>query len=76
MMKKLDGFLQANLDVFAWNHFDTCRIFHVITSHALNIDPRHVLVKQKRRGKNLERSATLNEELDRLKGNERKATGK
>ena len=39
-------------------------------SHMLNIDPRHVLVKQKRRGMDPERSAALKVEMDKLKTNE------
>lgn len=67
--QELVEFLQANLDVFAWTHSDMCGISSGIASHTLNIDPRYIPVKQKRRGMDPERSAALKEEVDKLKTN-------
>src|SRR5574338_956581 len=67
--QELVEFLRANLDVFAWTHSDMCGISPSIASHSLNIDPRHVPVKQKRRGMDPERSATLKEEVEKLEAN-------
>ena len=62
-------FLKANLDVFAWTHSDMCGISPAIASHRLNINPKFVPVKQKRRSMDPERSAALKEEVDKLKAN-------
>ena len=67
--ENLIDFLRAKLDVFAWTHSDMCAISPAIASHMLNIDPKHVPVKQKRRGMDPERSAALKEEVDKLKTN-------
>lgn len=67
--QELVEFLRANLDVFAWAHSDMCGISPDIASHTLNIDPRYIPVKQKRRGMDPERSAALKEEVDKLKTN-------
>ena len=67
--QELVEFLRANLDVFAWTHSDLCGISPSIASHSLNIDPRHVPVKKKRRGMDPERSAALKEEVDKLQSN-------
>ena len=67
--KELVEFLRANLNVFAWTHSDMCGISPDIASHTLNIDPRHVPVKQKRHGMDPERSAALKEEVEKLKAN-------
>ena len=48
MTEDLSDFLRANLDIFAWMHSDMCGISPAIASHMLNIDPKYVLVKQKR----------------------------
>ena len=69
MTEDLSDFLRANLDVFAWTHSNMCGISPAITSHMLNIDPKYVPVKQKRRGMDPERSAALREEVDKLKAN-------
>lgn len=69
MMKELAGCLRTDLDALAWTHFDMCGISPAIAIHALNIEPKYVLVKPKRRGMDLERSVTLKEEVDKLKVN-------
>ena len=65
--ENLTDFLRANLDVFAWTHSDMCGISPTVASHMLNIDPKYVPVKQKRRGMDPERSAALKEEVDNSK---------
>lgn len=64
MMKELVGFLRANNDVFTWTHLDMYGITFAIASHALNIDPNHVSVKQKRHGMDSERDDALKEDVD------------
>jgi len=46
-----------------------CGISLEIAVHALNIDPKFTLVKQKRRTQGSERSAALKEEVDKLMQN-------
>ena len=69
MTEDLSDFLRANLDVFAWTHSDMCGVSPAITSHMLNIDPKYIPVKQKKRGMDPKRAAALREEVDKLKAN-------
>jgi len=69
IQKALISFLKANLDVFAWSHADMCGISLNIAVHTLNIDPKFISVKQKRRTQGPKRSAALREEVDRLMEN-------
>lgn len=67
---QLTNFLQANLNVFAWNHEDMVEIAPEVMSHRLNVDPSYKPVRQKRRPMTLERYAALKEEVDKLLKNE------
>lgn len=69
MMKELVAFFRVNLDVFAWTHSNMCGISSAIASHALNIDLRHIPMKQKRRSMDPKKSAILKEEVDGVKDN-------
>lgn len=66
---ELAEFLRANCDVFVWSHVDMCAISLDVISCALNINPKVILVRQKRRMMGLERFVALKEGVDKLLAN-------
>lgn len=63
---ELISFLKENKDVFAWSHKDIPRIDPSVAEHKLNIDPRHLPVRQKKKRFAPERNKIVSEEVDRL----------
>ena len=59
-------FLRANADVFAWSAADVPGIDPEVISHALNVDPTHRPVKQKKRHCAPDRIRVVDQEVDKL----------
>ncbi|XP_058080632.1 uncharacterized protein LOC131228782 [Magnolia sinica] len=60
------NFLRQHKDVFAWSHQDMSGIASEVMVHKLNVDLEHKLVMQKRRAFELDRYATIAEEVAKL----------
>lgn len=61
--------LRTNSDIFTWSHANMYGISPEIVIHVLNINPKFVPVRQKRRSLGPERSIALKEECDKLLAN-------
>jgi hypothetical protein len=59
-------FLQANLDIFAWQISDMPGIPREVIEHKLGNDPAYKSIKQKERRYTLERHETIRQEVDKL----------
>ena len=60
------GFLQDNIEVFAWTPYEMPGVDSSFISHSLNVDPdRHPLVQRPRRSSPAHTQAVI-EEVDRL----------
>jgi len=70
IQEELINFLRHNNNVFAWSHLHLCGISSNVISHALNVDPKHLPVKQKRRPLDSERYAALKAEVQRILDND------
>ncbi|CAI9763109.1 unnamed protein product [Fraxinus pennsylvanica] len=64
--EELKSFLLKHLDVFTWKHGDMVGIEPKISCHHLNIDPKVVAHRQKRRALNPERYEVLKDEVKKL----------
>ena len=60
-------FLVSNLDVFAWNPYETLRVDPNSICHRLNVNLRCPLKKQRPRRSSDVHTAAVKEEVDKLK---------
>lgn len=66
LWERLNSFLKANLDVFAWSHEYMIGIGPNVMYHRLSLDPNKKGIRQERRPISGERAKALKEEVDRL----------
>ena len=62
-------FLKRNMDIFARSHADLERIDPEVSTHRLNVDPRHKPVRQTLRDASTERAQAIDKEVGKLKEN-------
>lgn len=69
MKRKFAGFFMANHDIFALSHSNMCGVSPKIIMHVLNINPKAIQIRQKRRMLGSKRINALKEECEKMLAN-------